>query len=590
MAKRKISSTTGWFLAILLLACAASWSQVIYPYELEKNLREAEKSYSEKEYLRAEDLFLRLSKSFPNNPRYSYFQLMIAKCEYHLKEYSSAGDKFKRFIRQFPRSSYLSTCYLMLGNIAHLQDKPYQSAQNFIYAYEYAKEAKSKILAEKSLEPLLKRWLSVGELERLSTANQNKELAPLIFFHLGRGSLEQGQPRKALEALNYYQDNFPQGENIQEVHSLMQKASSSPSEVVKVGVLVPLSGEFSVYGKSLINGMRLALSSNPSARSKVELQLRDTQGDSAKAAELCRDLIEEDEVVCVIGPLRSESVAKAAVVAERFGIPLITPTASQKGLAGLGDFVFQLSPTPHIKGKILAEFVVQDEGLRDFAMLVPAGEQEESEASGFKTTVEKLGGRIVAMEQYPSGTQDFSPHLKGIKNVLLGFSSSPPSQEEDSFFDEVPVWLDGLFISADQKEMYDILSRIANFNVFGTIIGTEVCGEQQVLGFAQIIDREMIFASNKFTNKANPQRQYLSSLYRELHNREPDLVSMLGYDSMLLLLSVLENANSPGGIKDALLAISDFRGAAGEVRFDPNGENTRIPIYKLEKGEVKRVR
>lgn len=574
----------------LLLACPAGWSQVTYPHQLEKNLREAEKSYSEEDYLQAESLFSQLAKSFPNNPRHSYFQLMIAKCEYHLKEYSSAGDKFKRFIRQFPRSSYLSTCYLMLGNIAYLQDKPYQSAQNFIYAYQYAKGERSRTLAEESVEPLLKRWLSVGELERLGAANRDKRLTPLVFFHLGRRSLEQGRHRKALEALSYYRDNFPEGENIHQVDLLLQKATSSPSEVVKVGVLVPLSGEFSVYGKSLINGMRLALSSNPPARGRVELELRDTQGDSAMAARLCRDLIEEDAVVCVIGPLRSESVARAAVVAERFGIPLITPTASQKGLANLGDFTFQLSSTPHRKGKVLAEFAVQNEHLREFAMLVPEVQQEGSEALSFKATVEELGGRIVALEQYPSGTQDFSPHLKGIKNVLLGSSSSPPSQEEGSFFDEVPVWLDGLFISANQREMYDILSRIANFNVFGTIIGTEVCGEQQVLGFAQIIDREMIFASNKFTNNTNPQRQYLSVLYRERHNRDPDLISMLGYDSMLLLLSVLEDANSPGGIRDALLAISDFRGAAGEVSFDPNGENTKIAVYKLKRGEVKPAR
>jgi branched-chain amino acid transport system substrate-binding protein len=590
MATRKISSTTGWLLAVLLLACPAGWSQVTYPHQLEKNLGEAEKSYSEENYLQAENLFSQLAKSFPNDPRYSYFQLMIAKCEYHLKEYSSAGDKFKRFIRQFPRSSYLSTCYLMLGNISHLQDQPYQSAQNFIYAHQYAKEERSKILAQESVEPLLRRWLSVGELERLGAANRDKKLTPLVFFHLGRRSLEQGRHRKALEALSYYRDNFPEGENIQEVNLLLQKASSSPPEVVKVGVLVPLSGEFSVYGKSLINGMRLALSSNPPARSKVELRLRDTQGDPVMAAELCRDLIEEDGVVCVIGPLRSESVAKAALVAERSGIPLITPTASQKGLASLGDFIFQLSPSSHGKGKVLAEFAVQNEGLREFAMLVPEVQQEGSEALSFKATVEELGGRIVALEQYPPGTQDFSPHLKGIKNVVLGFSSSPPSQKEDSFFDEVPVWLDGLFISADQREMYDILSRIANFNVFGTIIGTEVCGEPQVLGFAQIIDREMIFVSNKFANDDNPPRQYLAGLYRERHNREPDLVSMLGYDSMLLLLSVLENASSPAGIRDALLALSDFRGAAGEVSFDPNGENTKIALYKLRRGEVKAMR
>jgi len=590
MAKSKISSTTGWFLVVLFLACPASWCQAIHPHQLEKNLRQAEKSYSEEDFLGAEELFLRLSKSFPSDPRYSYFQLMIAKCEYHLKEYSSAQEKFKHFIKRFPQSTYLPACYLMLGNITHLQDKPYQAAQNFVYAHQFAKEERSKTLAKKSIQPVLSRWLSVRELEKLSKDNQDKDLAPLIFYYLGRRNLEQGRRKEAIDALNYHREHFPGDENAQEVRLLLEKASLSSSRTVKVGVLMPLSGEFSVYGKNLISGMELALSGNPSDEIKIELAVKDTRGDPDQAAELCHDLIEENEVACVIGPLRSESVERAAVVAELSKIPLITPTASQEGLADLGEFVFQLSSSPHRKGRALAEFAVREQGLRDFAMLVPAGKQEESEASGFKAAVEELGGRIVAVEHYTPDTRDFSPHLRGIKSVLLGLSSSPPS-DGDSFFDEVPVWPDGLFISADRKGMYDILSRIHNLNIFGTIIGTEVCGDEQVLGFARNIDREMIFASNRFTDHDhNPRRLRFSELYLERHEREPDFVSALGYDSMLLLLSVLKKASSPEGIKDGLRAVSDFEGVAGKVEFDLNGENTKTSIYKLEKREVRRVR
>jgi branched-chain amino acid transport system substrate-binding protein len=407
---------------------------------------------------------------------------------------------------------------------------------------------------------------------------------------LGRRSLEQGKREKALDALNYHLDHFPGDENAREVGFLLQRASSSSSRTVKVGVLAPLSGEYAVYGKSLISGVELALSRDPSDDIKIELAVKDTRGEPAQAAELCNRLIEEDEVVCVIGPLRSESVERAAVVAELSKTPLITPTASKEGLAALGDFVFQLSSSPRRKVWALAEFAVREQGLTDFAMLVPAGEGEESEASGFKAAVEELGGRIIATEQYPPDTRDFSPYLKGIKHVLLGLSSSPTS-DQDSFFDEVPVWLDGLFISADRNEMYDILSRIHNLNVFGTIIGTEVCGDEQVLGFARNIDRPMIFASNRFADD-NPdsQKRHFSDLYLQRHNREPDFLSMLGYDSMTLLLSIFENTDWPEGIRDGLLKISDFDGVAGEVGFDSAGENTRTSIYRLERREVNRVR
>jgi outer membrane protein assembly factor BamD (BamD/ComL family) len=163
MAKRKICSLSGWLLLALLWFCPASRTQVIYSHELEEKLKQAEHSYSEKDYFTAEEIFLRLSKSFPNSSRFSYFQLMIAKCEYHLKEYSSAGEKFKRFIRQFPKSSYLPTCYLMLGNIAYLRGEPYQSAQDFIYAYQLSRDDRLTTLCQKSLEPLLERELSLAE-------------------------------------------------------------------------------------------------------------------------------------------------------------------------------------------------------------------------------------------------------------------------------------------------------------------------------------------------------------------------------------------------------------------------------------------
>ncbi len=575
---------------IFIWSGSASWSQTIDLSQLEKKLREAERRYSEKDYFKAEDIFVNLSESFPTDPKFSYFQLMIAKCEYHLKDYSSASEKFKNFIHQFPRSRFVSTCYFMLGNIAYLLGETFESAQSYIYAHQLARAEKLRVLSRRSLEPLLEKWLTEGELVELSLTNKDKRLASRIFFWSGKRNFERGNYTEAFKALRYYQDNFPQGKNIGEVRLLLKDASSSLGKSIKVGVLVPLTGDFSVYGTGLLNGIKLALSFYPLSQKRVKLEVKDTKGDFVEAARLCRDLIEEDNVVCVIGPMRSESVVGAAVAAEYFEIPLITPTASKKALASLGDFVFQLSPSPQSKGRSLAEFVMQNHNLKEFAMLIPEEGQNKAEALGFKETVTELGGKIVVIQHYPLGTQDFSPYLRGIKNTLLGYSSSSPLEEEGSFFDQIPVWVDGFFISADQKNIYDILSRMANFNIYATIIGTQGCGNQQVLEFAQILDREIIFTSDTFPQNNNPHRQRLAKLYYDQYKEEPDLVCMLGYESMELLLSIFENVTSPEKIKDALLRTFDFKGAAGEIHFDPQGENIYVPIYELKNGQVRQVR
>lgn len=590
MAKRKIFLSTSWLLVTLLWFCSVSWPQIINPDQLEERLREAEKSYSVRDYLKAKEDFASLSKSFPTDRRFSYFQFMIAKCKYHLKDYSSARETFKSFIHRFPQSSFIPTCYFMLGNIAYLQGETFESAQNFIYAHQLARTEKLKLLARRSLEPLLRKRLSEKELKKLSITNKDKKLAPPIFFWLGKRNLDRGNYAEAFEALTYYRDNFPYEENIQEVYLLLREASSLPIKTIKVGVLAPLTGEFSVYGTSLLNGIKLALSSHPPTQRKVELKIKDTKGDFVRAVQLCRELIEEDDVVSVIGPLRSESVVGAAAVAEYSQIPLITPTASKKGLASLGDFVFQLSPSLESRGKSLAEFVVREQDLREFVMLIPENEQSAPAALSFKEAVVELRGKILAIKHYPPGTQSFSPYLREIKNMLLGLHSSSLPDEESSFFDQVPVWVDGLFISADQSEIYDILSHIVNLNIYATIIGSQGWGDQQVLEFAKDLDREMIFTSDAFSKNNDPQRRHPSELYYNQYEIEPDRVSMLGYDCMELLLSVFENVTSSEKIKDALLRTSNFKGAVGEIRFSPQGENIYIPIYKLENGQVRRVR
>jgi branched-chain amino acid transport system substrate-binding protein len=569
----------GWLPVSTRSASAAPPDQMV---------REAEARYASDDYAKARDIFVALSDSFPEDRLFSYFQFMIAKCEYQLQDYASAREQFREFVRRFPRSSYVGACYFMLGNVSFLEGEDLEAAEDYIYSYEVAGTDNLRLLAKRSLMPLLERRLSEQQLEKLGRADRDRKLAPKIWYYLGLRQHAAGRAKQASQTLNYYLKAFPDGEDADQVRQLLNDVAHARDETIDVGVLVPLSGEWSPYGSSLLNGVKLALSLGSPHAKDVRLVTEDTRGDFLTAAALFREMVSEDNAACVIGPLRSEVVAAVAVEAERSQVPLITPTASRPGLAALSDFVFQLSPTAESRGKALAQCAVKDEGMRDFVLLAPEEEGSESEASSFTKTVEGLGGKILASEQYPADTQDFSPYLRRIKSQLLG---SPAAESEaPSFSDQIPVWVDGIFISADQAQMYDILSRIANLNVFGTIIGTEVCGERQVMEFAKNIDRQMIFVSGQLGSQDEVGRKRFSAAYLDQYQTEPDLVSMLGYDCMTLLLRVFEQTNTPLGIRAALAETSDFRGVAGGVKFDSKGENVMIPVYKLESGQVRRLR
>ncbi len=248
-----------------------SRSQKLNSKQLKSKLKEAENSYATEDYNKAEEILFQLSQSFPKDPQFSYFQLMIAKCEYHLKNYDSAKNKFNGFIHKFPESRYRSSCYFMLGNVDYLQGRLSESARNFVQAYQLARNRQERDLSQRSLVPLLEKWLSEDELEKLSETEKDKKQAPLIFFWLGKRNVESKNYTKAVEALSYYRENFPRGEDIGEVNLLLKEASTPTLPTIKVGVLVSGDEDFYDYGTSFVNGLKLALASYTPTEKKVEI-------------------------------------------------------------------------------------------------------------------------------------------------------------------------------------------------------------------------------------------------------------------------------------------------------------------------------
>ena len=563
--------------------------------QAKNKLKEAEKNYSSQNYEEAEKILLQLSLSYPQDPQFSYFQLLIAQCEYHLKNFDSAQMKFKDLIHQFPGSLYIPTSYYMLGNITYLQGKTLESAQNFVEAYQLAQTSQEKSLSQKSLEPLLKRWLSEKELEKLSRTEKNKKLAPLIYFWLGKRNVESKNYDKALEALSYYKDNFPRGEDIREVNRLLKELSSTSLPVIKVGVLVSAAENLSDNGTGFLKGIQLALSSYTPTEKKVELVTRDPEGDLTKVGLLCRELVENEQVVCILGPTESESAVKAADITEKAQIPLLTPAFSQTGLTSLGNFVFELSPSEARKGTSMAEFAVRSQNLSDFIMLLPETGRNDPGVLNFKKTTEQLGGQILAVEYYPSGTTDFSPYIESLKKIILGITPSSPSEETGSFFDQMPARVDGFFFSADQMNWYSIFSNLATSKVYTTVITMDWRKDPQFTDLAKNSNQKLIFTTDESPPGEETESEIDRSdsenflkLYKD--KTEPDRFLLWGYDSMKLLLSIFDEAATPDKIAAALSSTSDFKGITGEINFDPERENIYIPIYILENGEIKRIR
>jgi len=136
------------------------------------------------------------------------------------------------------------------------------------------------------------------------------------------------------------------------------------AENVKVGVLMPLTGNAAVAGQAskaaievavdIINNAHPELGSLPLAATaglphlggaKLDVVFVDHQGNPSLAQQLATRLVTEDKVNALMGAYQSSCTFTATPVAERYGIPFMVGDSTALNITGRGyKYVFRATP------------------------------------------------------------------------------------------------------------------------------------------------------------------------------------------------------------------------------------------------------
>lgn len=553
--------------------------------------------FSNGNYKEAKESFVQLSSKYPGDERFSIFEFMLAKCDFYLGDYVSAESEFKNFISEFPQSSYLAAAHFMLGNIAYLKGDKLQSAGEYVKSYNHTEDSQVQSLAHNSLLPLLDAGLSIDELKELVRQNRESKLSDELSFKLAQKATKQKNYAYAKDLLTQYIDDYPDGVYIKEAKGILKEVSGSIQSVYKVGVLVPLSGTYRTYGQNLLRGIKLGLVE--SYAGKIELVIKDTQENPIETAHQTKELIEQDGVVAIIGPLKSECAASAAAVADCFSVPLICPAASEENISSLGNYVFQLNTTTKKMGKAMAEYVIRDMGLWEFVILAPDDVYGTDATDGFKEEVEKWGGRIVAEKFYSRETTDFNKELGSIRDVLLeekrkkegGIDTTKyvDAQGKPLPLDAIPVEVGGLFVPGYAEEIILVTPQIAFARIDAKLLGTGGWKDERVIELSREYVQNAVFVSDSYEADHNPDS--FATLYQKAYAEKPDRIAALGYDALKFLGSAFDAREySSKEIGDFLNQVKKFKGASGDFDFNSQRENESFSIFTIQGKEFKKLK
>jgi ABC-type branched-subunit amino acid transport system substrate-binding protein len=507
-------------------------------------------------------------------------------------EVRTYADQFLDF---FPKSQYRARVEIAMAIASILEKDSYSGAEILRRVSVYTKNPAA---AERARNLLLQIFstdlLSIDELQNLLEKGiTDKQIKGLAQLNLGLKMQKEGrykaaaywyiQAKKSDPALTEKADKFK--------NSLEGKGTGNPV----ILVLAPLSGIHSNLGNYMVQGIILYADS---LGNNVKIQIIDDCAEPTTTLKKVKQALAQDSVVAVIGPLLSASAATvAAWMSEKAqNIPLITPTATDAGIAEIGKNIFQLNVSVAKLASSIAEYAMNCLEINEFAIMSPNNNYGISMTSEFQRTVESKGGVILAIQNYAEGLPDYQSEFEFLKKRKFALDARRSAMNKG---DKVPdnyktintrasegtMNFPAIFIPSTNPKDAGLMVAQALFNKLKIthLLGSSGWYGKDFLLNAKKHAEGSAFSTVFLSNDENVK--HFSENFKRKWQREPDesKVAGLSYDAIRVVASVL-NAGT-GSLPEEILRRKEYNGIYGKISFSETGANESVGIIAVEQGK-----
>ena len=550
------------------------------------------KLHQEKEALAALE---KIEQQYPDYTWIAQVKYQIASLLFTLGHYRQSVDRLMEWIVTYPQDPLECNVKVLLGdNYLELKDK----MEAFGWWIEARKQCTGHADELAVLDNKLNQLVSETPpslLEPMALAAAGTPFAPIIYFRMASLYSDQGEFNLAKSAATALIQSSADERWISAGNELLARIEGEASvKRSAIGCLLPLTGEFSIYGQEVLHGIELAmgLQENAGGDTGLELIIKDTGGKPEKALTGLEDLIHKEKVIAVIGPLSSKTAPETARKAQENHVPLITLT-QKKDITKEGDMIFRnlLTPRQEIEG-LLYE-TSQKRGFKNFAILYPENSYGQFCMNLFWDGVDKIGGSVTAVESYNPAHTDFAASIKKLVGLYYPRPESvtrkleqkrAPRDEESTVFPKGVkpiVDFDAIFIPDSFERIVMIAPQLAYYDVIHVpLLGTRLWQSPKLAELAMDYVQGAIFSSGFFATPETPQRSAFLQQYEENFGQEPGILAASGYDTMILLKKLLSDAKTKtrADLAKALLNCEGLDGLTGTMAFDAEGESLKRPL------------
>ena len=213
--------------------------------------------------------------------------------------------------------------------------------------------------------------------------------------------------------------------------SMRRRAGVTGVSADRIGVLSSLTGRYALLGNACVDGALLAVAAaRQETGREFELQIEDTGGDPVMAALAARRLCATDGSLALLGAVASAPTVATALVASDWGVPLVSPTATNDRVWELGAGVFQTNLTGVYEIRLLSRLVTRILLKQRCAILRPDTPEGQRQAEVFTMEIEALGGEIVHEAVFNPRTTDFRVPIFEVRETRPEVLFVPVSRDQ----------------------------------------------------------------------------------------------------------------------------------------------------------------
>ena len=368
--------------------------------------------------------------------------------------------------------------------------------------------------------------------------------------------------------------------------SVLNIQKTSAEEKIKIGLLVPTTGQHSEIGKSIIKSVRLAI--NKIDNPLIEILPRDTQSNPSITLRKAKEL-NEIGVKIIIGPVFNKNLIYLDEIKDVIFLSLTNKTINNpKNIISTGinsgsqfNTISKFLKINEIKKTII--LIPKENYKEEIEKAIQQSKIKVNKVHYYESDPTKLTNQIEEITKYFQRKQNLENEIKRLEK-----SNKPNKKRETEDLKKLDtlgkVDFDAIIISDFDESLKSITTSL----LYTDVSPKDVYFITLNQWFDESLLKETSSQPIYFPSINKENYDYFIKTYHETFNEYPNQLSFLSYDLIGLVYYLIVKNNFVVS-KKMFLKKNMFKGKIGIFDIKNNKINHILNFYKVEDGSFKKI-